>query len=323
MTPFGHLSDGREVHALSIAAGELSARILTRGATLHDVRLAGVGRNLTVGDDDLKLYEGTGPLIYHGAIVAPVGNRIRGARAMIDGRERWFEANQGPHILHSGRWGSQFKLWEVEEARADAVALAVTLPDGEGGFPGERRLRARFTALPPATLRLEIEGTTDQPTLWNPVNHSYWNLDGSPTWEGHSLRIAADAYLPVDADILPTGEIAPVAGTPFDLRDARRLRPGEPVLDHNFCTAREAVPLREVLWLRGASGLAMALATTEPGVQVYDGNQGARPGAERFEAFAIEAQRWPDAPGRPEWPSILLRPGETRRQVTEWRFSRA
>jgi len=322
MTPFGRLSDGRAVHAISLAAGDLAVRVLTRGATLRDLRLRGHDRNLTVGDDDLALYEGPdGPLIYHGAIVAPVGNRIRGARAAIDGREHRLEANQGPHILHSASVGTQFKVWEVLEERADSVLLAVLMPDGEGGFPGNRRLTARFTILPPATLRLELVAATDAPTLMNPVNHSYWNLDGAPTWEGHSLRVAADAYLPVEADILPTGEVAPVEGTPYDLREGRALRPGAPMLDHNFCTAPARGPLREVLWLTGRSGVAMALATTEPGVQIYDGSQGARPGAVLHEALAIEAQLWPDAPSNPAFPSILLRPGEARRQVTEWRFS--
>jgi aldose 1-epimerase len=322
VTPFGTLSSGEAVHALDIAGGDISARFLTRGATLRSLRLRGVLHDLTVGSDDLALYEGPdGPLIYHGAIVGPVANRIRGARAVVEGRACRFPANQGGHLLHSGAAGTQFRVWEVLERAGDRVLFGLTLPDGEGGFPGNRRITARFTALPPATLRLELIAVTDAPTLMNPVNHSYWNLDGTPTWEGHGLRIAADAHLPVDADLLPTGEVRPVEGTPFDLRAGRRLTPGEPLLDHNFCLSRAPEDLREVLWLTGATGLAMALATTAPGVQVYDGNQGARPGGERHEAFAIEPQLWPDAPSHPDFPSILLRPGEVWRQVTEWRFA--
>ena len=322
MIRFGVLSTGEPIHAVDIAAGDLSARFLTRGATLRSLRLRGVAHDLTVGDDDLSLYEGPdGPLIYHGAIVAPVGNRLRGARAVVDGRACRFPPNQGPHILHSGAVGTQFKPWEVLERAEDRVLFGLALPDGEGGFPGNRRITVRFLACAPATLRMELIAVTDAPTLMNPVNHSYWNLDGTPTWEGHALRITADAYLPVDDDILPTGEVRPVEGTPFDLRGGRRLRPGEPLLDHNFCLSRGREGLREVLWLTGASGLSMALATTEPGVQVYDGNQGARPGGQRHEAFAIEAQAWPDAPSHEGFPSILLRPGEVRRQVTEWRFA--
>lgn len=320
MIPVGRVTAG-EVHAIDLAAGDLSARILTRGATLRDVRLRGFERNLTVGDDDLALYEPDGPLRYHGALVAPVANRLRGARAVIAGVEHRFEANDGPNLLHSGRAGTQFKLWDVLEEGPATVLLGVTLPDGEGGFPGTRRVTARFTALAPATLRLEVLAATDAPTLFNAANHSYWNLDGTPTWEGHALTIHAEGYTPVDAGLIPEGE-APVAGTPYDFRAPRAPRPGEPPLDHNFCTAAARGPLRDVLTLRGRSGVTMTLATTEPGVQVYDGSQGARPGAVFHEALAIEAQSWPDAPGRPSFPSILLRPGEAYRQVTEWRFSR-
>ena len=304
--------------AIGIAAGDLSARLLTLGATLREVRLAGVDRNLTVGTDDLALYGG--PMLYYGAVVAPVANRLRDARAAIGGTEHHFEPNQGPHILHSGAVGTHLKDWEVLEAAPDAVLMGVTLQGGEGGFPGLRRVTVRFAVLPPATLRMEIVAATDALTLMNPVNHSYWNLDGTPTWEGHALRIAADAYLPVDDDLIPTGEVRDVTGTPYDFREGRRPRPGEPPMDHNFCLARERGPLREVLWLTGASGVSMALATTEPGVQVYDGSQGT--GARLHEALAIEAQSWPDAPSNPGFPSIRLAPGEAYRQVTEWRFTR-
>lgn len=322
MIPFGSLASGERVYAIDIAGGGLAARFLTRGATLRSLRLAGIPHDLTVGSDDLSLYEGPdGPLIYHGAIVGPVANRLRGAQAEIAGRLCRFPANQGPHLLHSGSAGIQFRLWEVTEHAADHVRFAIRLPDGEGGLPGNREITALFRLLPPATLRLELSATTDAPTLMNPVNHSYWNLDGTPTWEGHALRIAADRYLPVDGDLLPTGEVRPVAGTPFDLREGRRPRPGAPLFDHNFCLADAPGPLREVLWLTGAAGLSMTLATTAPGVQVYDGNQGARPGGERFEAFAIEPQLWPDAPSHPHFPAILLHPGMVWRQVTEWRFA--
>lgn len=318
MRPFDTGADGRPVHAIDIAAGDLSVTVLTRGAILHAVRLGGVGRNLTVGCDRLSDHDGA--MIYHGAIVAPVANRIRGARAVIDGTEHRFPPNQNGNLLHAGDAGTHAKVWEVLEEAPDAVLLGVDLPDGEGGFPGHRRLTVRFAVIPPATLHMEVLGATDAPTLMNVANHSYWNLDGTPTWEGHSLQIHADRYVPVDDALIPTGT-APVEGTPFDFRAARQPRPGEPPMDHNWCTADARGPLREVLVLQGASGVTLRLSTTEPGLQVYDGSQGARPGAALHEALAIEAQAWPDAPGREGFPSIALAPGETYRQVTEWAFS--
>lgn len=317
-TPFGTNPDGRPAHAIRIAGGDLSATILTRGAILHEVRLRGVDRNLTVGCATLA--DHFGPMIYHGAIIAPVANRLRGARVVVEGVEHRLEANDGANTLHSGPSGAHARVWDVLEAAEGRVLLGLDLADGEGGFPGHRRITVRFRVLPPATLHMEVLGATDRATVMNVANHSYWNLDGTPTWEGHRLTIHAPRYTPVSAALIPTGETAPVAGTPFDFREGRRAVPGETVFDHNWCTADARGPLREVLRLEGASGVTLRLSTTEPGVQVYDGNQGARPGARRFEALAIEAQGWPDAPSHAGFPSILLRPGETYRQVTEWAF---
>lgn len=310
--------DGRDVHALDLAAGGLSVTLLTRGSILRSVRLAGVAHDLTIGTDDLALYDG--PMIYHGALVAPVGNRLAFARAPIDGRLVQLDGGK-PHLLHSGDAGSHRKLWEVLGVAPDRATLAVTLPDGEGGFPGTRRVTATWEARAPATLCLTVTATTDKPTLMNPVNHSYWNLDGTPTWEGHTLQVAADRYVPVDAALIPTG-VAEVAGTPYDFRERRAPRPGEPSLDHCLVTARAVGPLRDVLTLTGRSGVSMTLATTLPGVQVYDGSQApSMPGRQLYEAFAIEAEMWPDAPNHAGFPPIALRPGETYEQVTEWRFA--
>jgi aldose 1-epimerase len=135
------------------------------------------------------------------------------------------------------------------------------------------------------------------------------------------LRIAAEAVLPTDADFIPTGEILPVAGTPYDFRSAHAITPRRPALDNCFCLSRTQQPLRPVLWLTGRSGLTMEVATTEPGVQVYDGRGALRPGQGAYEGLAIETQGWPDAPNRPGFPAIRLAPGQVLRQVTEWRFS--
>ena len=320
-TPFGTHPDGRKVESLTLAAGDLTIRLLTLGATLNDVRLSGIPHSLTLQSDDPADY--LGPMLYFGGIVGPVANRIRGAQATIAGFVHNFEANQsGRHILHSASAGTHLKLWDVIDAAPAAATFALSLPDGEGGFPGNRRLTARFTLAAPATLRLDLTMTTDAPTIANVVNHSYWNLDGTPGWEGHALHIAADAILPVDADTIPTGEVMPVAGTDYDFRRPRTITPGAPALDHNFCLSDGPRPLRDVLTLTGRSGVTMTLATTEPGVQVYDGGHTRRPGGQLHEGFAIEPQHWPDTPHNRHFPPITLAPGDTRTSTTTWRFSR-
>ncbi|WP_102107331.1 aldose epimerase family protein [Oceaniglobus roseus] len=327
MTPFGTRKDGGTVHRITLDNGILTAQILTHGAVLQDLRLAGVPYGLTLGATDIAAYEGD--MAYYGAVVAPVVNRIAGAACEIDGTPRTFEANESANILHSGAAGSQNALWEVARHDSRSVELHLTQKAGEGGFPGTRRIAAAY-ALDGATLALTITATTDAPTLFNAAHHGYWNLDGTPDWSGHSLQIHADRYLPVNDATLPTGEIAPVEGTPFDLRRPRPVAPDDlPRLDHNFCLGDARGPLRTAVTLTGASGVKMEIATTEPGVQVFDAAPIDTKGLPTVHgrpytaycAFAIEPQAWPDAPHHPAFPSIALAPGETYRQHTEWRFS--
>lgn len=320
ISDFGTTATGQQVHKITISGGGLTAAILTKGATLQSVRLMGVAHDLTLGSDNLADYEGT--MRHHGPLVAPVVNRLSGARAPIQGRMTEFEANQaGRHTLHFGSEGSQHKVWAIEEAKDDAVTLALHLPAGQGNMPGNRPLRARF-AIVGGALQMDVTATTDAATLFNVANHSYWNLDGSDTWAGHSMRIAADRYLPVTEDFCPTGEIAAVDGTIFDLRAMRVITPGTDTYDHNFCLSDTRQPLRDVLWLKGASGLQMTIASTEAGVQVYDGRGARRPGRGLYEGLAIEPQMWPDAPNNPAFPSIDLVPGQTFHHVTRWSFAR-
>ena len=317
---FGHSSDGREVQRITLAKGDLTIGLLTWGAVLHSVRLAGVPHDLTLGSDRMEDYQGA--MHYHGPVIAPVANRIGGAEAMIGGRAVQLEANQAGHCLHSGSTGAHAQIWDVVNVTDDSATLGLSLPDGLGGFPGNRRVEARFSLTGRATLRLELVATTDTETLWNATSHGYWTLDGADTWAGHSLQIAADHWLPTDADARPTGEIAPVAGSPMDFRTLRRPEPGNPPLDHCFCLSNGPRPLRDVLILQGASGLRMTVATTEPGVQIYDGRDARRPGRGAYEAIAIETQGWSDAPSYPAFPPITLRPDAPARQITEWRFDR-
>lgn len=318
--PFGTTASDLAVEKITLTAHGLTASVLTKGATLQSVRLDGVAHDLTLGSESLTDYEGK--MRHHGSLVVPVVNRLSGAAAKIRGAAFHFEANQaGKHTLHGGAAGGQHKVWAVEQLTETHVTLGLHLPDGEGGFPGNRHIRARFSVSEGPALRMEVTASTDAPTLFNAANHSYWNLDGTETWAGHDLRIAANNYLPTTEDFTPTGEIAPVAGA-MDFRRGRVVTPADTVLDTNFCLSGGRQALRDVLWLRGVSGVTLTVATTEAGIQVYDARNAARPGKGFYEGLAIEAQAWPDAPNHVGFPSIDLSPGEDVTQVTEWRFGR-
>ncbi|MCU0911126.1 MAG: galactose mutarotase [Rhodobacteraceae bacterium] len=305
---FGTLADGRTVERLTIAAGGLTARILTLGAILQDVRIDGLPRSLTVGSDRLADYEGD--LQYHGPIAGPVANRIGGAEAMIAGRPFRFTANEGPNTLHGGSAGTHRKLWRVEDHRADALTLALDLPDGEGGFPGNRSIAATFAAEAPATLTLTIRAMTDAPTLINLTNHSYWQLSPDPR-ATQTLTCPAETRVALDPAKIPTGAVTPVAGTAFDFRNGAAVGAG--AFDLCLCLAPGRRALTPAATL-DAGGLRLDVETTEAGLQIYDGHPGG--------GLAIEAQNWPGAAQHPQFPTDLLLPGETRVQVTRWRLSR-
>ncbi len=325
ITTFGYGSDGRRVDAVNIGGAELTATILTRGAVLQDVRLAGVGHSLTLGTDFLEAYEG--PMAYFGAIVGPVANRIAGASAEVGGRICKFPANEGVTLLHSGPRGLHTRHWAIDDVTNASVTLHIVLEEGDDGFPGRRDIRAAFR-IEGTALHLALTATTDALTLMNLANHSYWNLDATPTTAGHRLRIAADRYLPVTPALIPTGENRAVSDA-FDLREGRMLDLTEGY-DHNLILSDRPQRMTEVAELTGRSGISLRLATTEPGLQVYGGqglatapwpsHRGEPCGA--FAGIALEPQRWPDAPHHPGFPTILLSPGETYRQETRWTFGR-
>jgi len=316
---FGTASTGEDVTRLTLAAGDLSINLLTWGAILQDVRLAGVDRSLTLGSDTLADYEGD--MRHHGSLIGPLANRISTARVQIDGMMYELERNQDGRIhLHSGAQATHRRMWEIVAQSETSATLRCDLVDGACGLPGNRVIEATFAVTPPATLTLTITGTTDTPTLMNFANHSYWNFDGTKTWDGHHLWIAADKYLPGTDDHYPTGEIADVGGTAMDFRTKRQITVNDPLFDNNFCLSDGAVPTRNVLKLTGQSGVGMTVATNQPGVQVYDGRNAARPGCQDYEGLAIEAQGWPDAPTNPKFPSIRVTPDAPYHQVTKFTF---
>lgn len=319
---FGTTGDGARVRRVALAAGRLTAGILTHGAILQDLRLD--GRPLTLGAPDLAAYD-DGPMRHFGAVIGPVAGRVRDARAPLDGQVLALGDAPMGHALHSGAAPLHAKSWEIADAGPAHVTLLARAAPGEGGLPGARRFSATY-ALQEEGLRLTLAAGTDAPTLVNLAHHGYWHLGGPPGLDGHRLRIDADRVLPIDADTLPTGEIAPVAGTRFDFRAPKPLPPE--MIDNCFCLADAPRPRTPCARLEGPDGTALELATTMPGLQVYTGEGAATPGVPGHggvpygprPGLALEPQFWPDAPNHPDFPPIRLAPGETWRSDTLFRI---
>lgn len=331
---FGVTADDEEVRRVEISGGGLSAAVMEWGAVLQDLRLAGHDAPLVLGFERFEDYPAHSP--YFGAVPGRYANRIAHGRFTIDGERFQADLNdKGRHTLHGGARGFGVRLWRCIEAGDDFVTLAMHDPEGEMGFPGAMDAICTYRLRRPATLVVEFEATCDRPTLCNLTQHSYFNLDNGGTGDilGHRLILHAGAYLPVDDDQIPTGVVEPVELTAFDFMIPRPIRhdadDGQLLYDHNFCLAASRGPLRLAAWVQGAgSGVEMEVWTTEPGVQFYAGYKldPAMPpghGGRRYDAFSgfcLEPQVWPDSPNRAYFPQAVLRPGETYRHVTEYRF---
>ena len=328
---FGETQEGETVHRFVLTGGGLSANIMTWGAVLQDLRLAGHEPPLVLGYERFEDYPAYSP--YMGATAGRYANRIRDGKFIIAGKR--FQANTnflGKHTLHGGAHGFGTRLWDVALHGRDYVTFSLHSADGDMGFPGAIDVTCTYRLKIPGTLSIEFTATTDEPTLCNLAHHSYFNLDdgGSGDILDHRMMLNAAAYLPVDDELIPTGVVQPVDGTPFDFRHARSIRTNGEQLpyDHNFCLAAARGPLHQAAWVQGAaSGVEMEVWTTEPGVQFYAGQNVARDaaghGGRIYKAnagFALEPQIWPDSPNRPYFPQAVLWPGEIYRQTTEYRF---
>jgi aldose 1-epimerase len=325
---FGRLEDDTPVRQVTLRSRYLTVSALTLGAVLQDVRLAGIGHGLTLGSPDVQAYRAK--MRSFGALMGPVVNRIRNARAPIAGAMHTFEANlEDTHTKHGGSNGTQHRVWEIEEASDAHVVLGLTLEDGASGFPGTRRVQLEYRVTS-TDLDMVIRARTDKPTLMNLANHSYWNLDGPGPISGHKLRVLADRYTENGADLMVTGQVLPVVGTPYDFRAERAFTPSDDLrFDMNFVLSDGPRSLSHACTLTGIEGIAMELWTTEPGLQVFDqgtidttpfvGHHGS-PYAP-FSSVAFEAQGWPDAANHAGFPSIDVTPDVPYRQHTRWRFS--
>ena len=279
-------------------------------------------RNLVLGFENLADHHNIP--IYAGAIVGPVANRISHGKVAIAGQTYHMPLNEnGITTLHSGDQGLHAQTWQILTQSTDSVTFQCRLQAGAVGLLGNRTFTVRYT-LSGLRLMVELSAVTDHPTAFNLAAHPYWNLDSGPDVSAHQLTVHADHILPVDHNNIPTGAIAPVAGTPFDFRKPRPIPIGQG-LDHNFCLSRQTAPApRLACTLKGRSGTSLTIRTTAPGLQVYDGAflpdmPGALDGKRDlrpYGAIALEPQSWPDAPNHPAFPSISFGPDKAFRQET-------
>jgi len=322
----------------------MTVAVLTYGGIVQRLEVPGgdgAPANVVLGLPGLDDYV-AGNRPYLGALIGRYANRIAAGAFALDGRTWRLPVNNPPNSLHGGTEGFDRRVWRAT-GTGDGVELAYTSPDGEMGYPGTLEARVRYTLTPDNGLRIDYQATTDAATVVNLTNHSYFNLAGEAagTIAGHLLQVHADRFTPTDATNIPTGELAPVAGTPFDFTsphpigeridaDDEQLRFGLGY-DHNYVLDRPAgaggslVPAARVE--DPGSGRVLEVATTEPGLQVYSGNQldgtltgsggvayGPRAG------LCLETQHFPDSPNQPGFPSTVLRPGQTYRSTTVYRF---
>jgi len=344
MDGFGTTSDGTSVHLFTLTnANGLVAKLTDFGATLVEMHVPGRDGGLAdvvLGFDDVAGYEGDGNQ-YFGCIAGRVANRIARGSFELDGATYQLATNNDPNHLHGGDKGFGQRVWSAtRSAREGAVGVAFTYvsPAGEEGYPGELASEVTYWLTDDDELIVEYRATTDAATPVNLTNHAYWNLGGhgSATVLDHELQVDAARYTPSDATLIPTGELAPVAGTPLDFTSPRRIgervgelgdQPGDGY-DHNYVLDGQAGSLRRACRLsHAASGRVLEVLTTEPGLQVYCGNfLSGQPGkggltyAHRS-GLCLETQHFPDSINQPDFPSTVLRPGETYATLTIHRFS--
>ena len=329
-----------EIFTLTNAAG-VEVKAITYGGIITSWRVPdrnGQIADIVLGYDDPAGYlKNNSP--YLGAIIGRYGNRIGKAQFVLDGRTYALAANNGVNHLHGGRIGFDKVLWDGQAVRGGGgvgVAFSRTSVDGEEGYPGNLKVRVTYTLTDKNELVVAYEATTDKPTVVNLTQHTYFNLAGQGSGDilGHELRINADRFTPVDAGLIPTGELAPVDKTPLDFRKPTmiglRIGSDHPQMqygggyDHNWVLARSGPGLSlaaEVYESR--SGRTLQVRTTEPGLQFYSGNflDGTITGKDgrvylRRYGFCLETQHFPDSPNKPTFPSTTLRPGATYRSRT-------
>jgi aldose 1-epimerase len=355
---YGTTADGQEVYEYTLtnaSKNPIEVKIITYGGIITSIMAPDRKKqleNVALGFDNLEDYETKNP--YFGCITGRYANRIANGRFTLDGVTYCLDQNNGPNSLHGGVVGFDKKVWEVtkDEAGPDGVVLELrylsqagegyeeaTCADGEPGYPGNLDVYVTYTLNNDNQIVMDYKATTDAPTVVNLTNHTYWNLagEGEGDINDHFLMLDADYYTPVDETLIPTGELVPVAGTPFDFRTPKPLSDGirsdhEQIVigrgfDHNWVLARESeedtsMMLAATLY-EPESGRVLNVWTTEPGIQFYAGNflDGTLYGTSgrayrQGDGLALETQHYPDSPNQPDFPSTVLQPDETYETTT-------
>jgi aldose 1-epimerase len=313
---------------------------MTYGAIITEIHTPdrnGKSADIVLGFDNLDQYVKGHP--YFGAIAGRVANRIAKGKFALDGKEYTVAVNNGPNHLHGGLKGFDKKLWQaepLESADGAALRLTCTSPDGEEGYPGNLKVAVLYTLTEKNELKIEYTATTDKPTPINLTNHSYFNLAGSGNVLGHELMLNCDHFTPTDATLIPTGEIASVKGTGLDFtapkalgKDIKEFEALAKGYDHNFVINGGGRSLRLAARVRDPkSGRIMECYTDQPGVQLYTGNHldGTLKGVGgvtygQHSGFCLETQHYPDSINKPGFPSAVLRPGQTYKTTTTYKFS--
>lgn len=341
--PFGTTADGTAVEAYTLEnANGLELRAITYGGIITSLKVPdrnGVLGDVVLGFDSIDGYLKGHP--FFGAIVGRYGNRIGKGRFVLDGHDYQLATNNGPNHLHGGLRGFDKQVWSAEILPAkNTIAFRRTSADGEEGYPGNLVVEVVYALTDENKLIVNYRYSTDQATPVNLTQHSYFNLAGEGSGDilGHSMMLNADRYTPVDGTLIPTGELAPVAGTPFDFRQpvaiGARIDQNHPQLkngqgyDHNWVLNKTGDELSlAALVTEPTSGRTLEVMTNEPGIQFYAGNfldgkltgKSGRPYPRRS-GFCLETQHYPDSPNKPDFPSTIARPGQEYRTRTVFSF---
>lgn len=337
--PFGKLPDGRAVTLYTLTNGKIEAAIMNYGGTVVSLKTPdrqGKMGDVVLGFDSLDGYLGEHP--YFGTLVGRYANRIAKGKFTLEGKTYTLAVNNATNHLHGGLKGFDKQLWEARIAGPQSLELRYVSKDGEEGYPGKLSVTVVYS-LDEGALKIEYSATTGKTTVVNLTNHAYFNLGSDPTILDHQLMIKAARFTPVDASVIPTGELRPVAGTPFDFRTAQpigaRIGAADPQIklgggyDHNYVldSASGALALAATV-TEPKSGRVMEVLTMEPGVQLYTSNfldgklkgKGGRSYGKNA-ALCLETQHFPDSPNRAGFPSTVLKPGARYATTTVYRFS--
>ncbi len=332
---FGRLQAGDAVQRVTLSNGSVTARLITYGARLTELYVPdrnGTCADIVLGFDSLAEYEASDN--FFGATCGRYANRIANGQITLDRTDYQLDRNEGANHLHGGRAGFDRKLWSIGDLTADCVTFTAMSADGDMGYPGECHLRTTYRLTADNRLIITMEAETTRTTLMNMVNHSYFNLAGHGSGDvlGQTVHMASHHYTPVNDQLLTTGEIGPVTGTPFDFTSAKPIgrdidapELGGTGYDHNWClkTGGPVVEAHDP-----ASGRRLTLATTEPGLQFYTGGylSGQTIGKEgkplcKYAGFTLETQKYPGTPQHAHFPSSTLSPGQTYQHRMEFRFT--